>query len=456
VWEAEVAIVSVHAQSELAAIVGEARVATDEASRQKFAIDGKLPEMVVYPSTAEEVAAVLKHAAENNLAVVPCRNATKLMMGNPPRRYDVALCLKSMNNVWYYEPADLVISAEAGMRLGDFQQFIGRDGLWLPLDPPGGAQGSLGGILAANAAGPMRILHGSPRDMVLGMKVATTEGKVIKTGGRVVKNVAGYDLGKLLIGSYGTLGVIVEATVKLFPRPAARETYRLVTGTLGIARELHKRILESSLQPLRIVLLDSEARSLVASNDDSGQQAGGPEIWIEACGSKAVLARIRRDVEGMASAAGSAPAAMDSQSAAAAWERIADFGNSMMIADPQSVVMKAALPIVAVEGFLSRAQQTVENENIRMAGIAQLGVGIVYVGMFPDEKRGTVEAAIRGLREAAAELGGALVIERAPAELKKRLDVWGSAGDDFEVMRRVKTTWDPRGILSPGRFLGGI
>ncbi len=152
------------------------------------------------------------------------------------------------------------------MKLADFQHFVGRRGLWLPLDPAGGSRASIGGILATNSAGPLRLRYGAPRDMVLGMKIATTEGKVIKAGGRVVKNVAGYDLVRLLTGSYGTLGVIIEATFKLFPLPPERATFVFATRTLEIARNLRQRILHSPLEPLRMMLLDAKASTLARAH----------------------------------------------------------------------------------------------------------------------------------------------------------------------------------------------
>src|SRR5256712_11472737 len=250
------------AQAGFAAVVGESRVISGAAECAAYAVDGKVPNWVVYPSSAEQVAGVLSHAAELGLAVVPSRNDTKIGIGNPPRRYDVALSLKEMNRVWHYEPDDLTITVEAGMKLGDLQHFLARRRLWLPLDPPGGPRASLGGILATNSAGALRLPYGSPRDLGPGMKIANTEGKLIKAGGRVVKNVAGYDLVKLLIGSYGTLGVIVEASLKLFPLPAERATFVASIRGLDSARELRRKILNSPLQPLRMALLDATAASI--------------------------------------------------------------------------------------------------------------------------------------------------------------------------------------------------
>ena len=201
------------------------------------------------------------------------------------------------------------------MKLGDFQDFVGREGLWLPLDPRGGARASIGGILATNSAGPLRLRFGSPRDMVLGIKVATTEGKLIKSGGRVVKNVAGYDLCKLLVGSYGTLGVIVEASFKLFPHLAARATFVLQPGTLGLARDLRRRILNSPLEPLCMVLFNTEASSLLHHGPPPGD-AQELELWIEVGGSPRILDRHARDLAEMGRSMGVPSRQLNEQTAA--------------------------------------------------------------------------------------------------------------------------------------------
>ena len=426
---------------------------TDQESRARYAIDGVLPRAVVYPSSAEETASVLASAAERGLAVVPCRNATQLDIGAPPGRYDAALSLKNMASVWYYEPADLVITVEAGMKFGDFQHFVGRDGLWLPLDPPGGAGASIGGILATNAAGPLRILHGTPRDMTLGMKIATVEGKVIKAGGRVVKNVAGYDLGKSLVGSWGTLGVIVEATLKLFPRPARRETYTLIGPTLDRVREFRRNILASPIAPLRMAYLSDETS---AAPRTSASQPEGFEIWIEAGGSERVMARISSEIEAIAKSMGSALAPVESERATAVWERISDFRNALARAHPDAVVLKASLPVAQMEAFLGRALSITGGAGVRTASVSYLGGETVYLGLVPRNSEWPAEATVAQLRAAAEEFGGAMIVERAPAELKRRVSAWGETKDDFAVMQRLKKVWDPKGILSPGRFIGGL
>jgi glycolate oxidase FAD binding subunit len=446
-------------RSELAALLGESKVTSEPAACAAFAVDGKSPACVVYPPSPEQVAALLRYAADHELAVLPCRNATKLDTGNPPQRYDIALSLKELNQVWHYEPADLTISVEPGMKFGDFQYFVARHRLWLPLDPRGGAKASLGGIVATNSAGPLRLRYGSPRDMVLGLKVATTEGKIIKTGGRVVKNVAGYDLGKLLVGSYGSLGVIVEASLKLFPLPAERATFILRAGTLATARDLRRRILHSPLDPLRLTLLDPWAATLVRAGSREPGEAREHEVWIEVGGSTRVIERCEQEVRDLGRAAGSPPqrlARTETGEAEKFWARIADPAAWLKDAYPDGVVLRTTLPIASTEEFLNRAQQEVESESVGLAGLAQVGTGMVTLCLLEPKRAREFSGLVLRLRRAAEDLGGALIVEHCPWEFKSGIEAWGSAGDHFEVMRRVKGVWDPKGILSPGRFLGGL
>ena len=443
-------------RAEFASIVGESRVVSEASACAAYAVDGRVPRWVVYAPSAEQVAAVLHCAAEHDLAVIPCRNATKLSIGNPPRRYDVALSLKEMTRVWHYEPADLTLSVEPGMKLGDLQPFVGRQNLWLPLDPPGGSRASIGGILAANASGPLRLFYGTPRDMALGLKIATTEGKIIKSGGRVVKNVAGYDLMKLAIGSYGTLGVIVEASLKLFPLPVERATFVLPTGTLGIARELRARIVHSPLQPMRLVLLDAAAAGLVRAGSSPTAPVKEPEVWIEVGGSRRVIERYAREFEELGRAAGATVQRLETESAELGWGRIADFRSWLAESHPNPVILKATLPLASSEEFLSRAQQEAESEKLRLASFCQVGVGIVHLVFLEMPAAPAPVALLSRLRQAAVDLGGALGIERCPPEIKARVDAWGATGDDLEVMRKLKSAWDPKGILAPGRFVGSL
>ncbi|MBF8286481.1 MAG: linked oxidase-like protein, partial [Dehalococcoidia bacterium] len=202
--------------TQMGSIVGREGALADVAA---FAVDGLTPQAAVAPSSYEQVAAVMRYAHAEGLAVIPWGGGAHIHVGNVPARYDIALGLSRLNAVVEHEPADLTATVQAGMTLSELQGRLGGAGQLLPLDPPGGERATIGGILAANASGPWRHAFGSARDMTIGLRVVTAEGRITRAGGRVVKNVAGYDLCKLYIGSLGTLGVIVEATFKVASLP---------------------------------------------------------------------------------------------------------------------------------------------------------------------------------------------------------------------------------------------
>ena len=445
-------------QTDFLSVVGESRATTDPAVCAGFAVDGVIPKIAVYPTYAEEVAEILRCAAAGDLTVIPCRNGTKLGIGAPPQRYDIALSLKDMNQVWYYEPDDLVVSVEPGMKFADLQRFLARHRLWIPLDPGGDERASVGGILAANAAGPLRLLYGGPRDMVLGMKIATPDGRIVKTGGRVVKNVAGYDLAKLMIGSYGTLGVIVEATFKLYPQVARRATWIVDPGTLATAREIRRDLLGSFLHPMRMVLLNARAQRLLDRRFSSaGAHMPGTNfaIWIEAGGSDRVIARYADDLGTLAAKHGASLQNIESETAVGIWRQIADFGAGLTGEEQAPTAVRAALPIASGEDFLASAETAAQAEGCEAIGLVQMGVGIVELRLSP-EPRAPSPGLIETLRRAAVGLGGSLVVTRCPSELKAKVDVWGPPGDDFEMMRKLKAAWDHKSTLSPGRLVGGL
>lgn len=444
-------------RAELAEILGETPLTSEAATLANFAVDGQVPDVVIYPSSAEQVAQALKCATGNGLAFIACGGATKLDVGNLPSRYDVALCTRNINKVRYYEPSDLTAGVGAGMALDELQDLLKADGLWLPLDRSGSGKATLGGVVATNASGPLRHFFGAPRDMVVGMQVATTEGKLIRTGGRVVKNVAGYDLGKLLIGSYGTLGVITEVNLKLFPLPAERQTFVLSTGTLGIARDVRRSILTSPVEPLRMVLLDAETAGLVHSGVQPDRlKKTEPQIWVEAGGSQSVIDRTLKELDALGRAVGAKVHTYEREGAERAWQAISDFSNWIGKRHPGAVVLKGTMPVAHSEEFLSLAQQEAQNEKVRLASVAQPGVGILQMGLLGLQNATQSAGLISRIRKAAEKSGGALVIISAAAEVKAQVDVWGTPGTGSELMRKLKATWDPKGTLAPGRFVGSI
>lgn len=446
-------------------IVGEDHCRTDAGTLKKFTVDGVEPRCVVMPRSEDEVARVLRRATDLGLAVIPCCSGTKLEAGAMPRRYDLALNLSAMTSIHSFEPGDLTVSAEPGVTLDAFQKYLQPNRLWAPFDSPGGVKASLGGIVSANASGPLRLKYGSPRDVVLGMRIVTADGRIIKTGGQVVKNVAGYDLARLLTGSFGTLGVIVEISLKLFPLPAGRSTWRIEAPNLDSAHEFRRQLLLSPLGPARMALLDWGAAALARSDALTSAAAHNYQIYTEFFGSERVLARCGQTVVELARSAGALAEPVNGEDAAAAWDRIIDITALLAATYPNIVGLKTMLPIASGEAFMDLAAGEARKLGVPCACVCQNGAGILRACLIPGAE-GMAElpepllrdlsGALSRLRAQALERGGALVIERCSPGLKKHFDVWGPAGSDFALMHKLKDLWDPKGTLSPGRFIGGL
>jgi FAD/FMN-containing dehydrogenase len=230
---------------ELAGIAGQDRIKTDPTVTAQYAVDGLVPKAVVYPKDTRMVAALVQCACRANLAMIPWGSGTKMAMGNPPRRLDLVLCMARMNHMLDVDTANLTITVEAGVKFRDVQarlateedrcylpledlkteagEFVCSDrshsGCFLPLDPPFSEKATIGSIVATNTTGPRRLLYGMPRDLVLGVRFATPKGDIVGAGGKTVKNVSGYDVSKLMIGSLGSLGILCEMTLRLLPLP---------------------------------------------------------------------------------------------------------------------------------------------------------------------------------------------------------------------------------------------
>lgn len=385
------------------------------------AVAGLTPSLVVSPSTVDDVAAALALANDAGAAVIPWGAGGRMHVGMPPERYDLALDLRRLDRVVEYEPADLTVTVEAGIALDDLQRRLGEHGQWLPLDPPRGPHDTVGGLLATNASGPSRHRYGTARDLLIGIRVALPAGELVKAGGRVVKNVAGYDLGKLHIGALGTLGVIVQASFKVAPLPAASADVHL-DAPLSDVMSITSRLIEARLA----------VESLVVS------KAAGASAWdlhIRFAGSAAAVERSQRELVGLA------PNKAESSDV--------HLGATLTLVQSGTVVLRASvLPTTVTETCLATAA-------IGAAVVAYPTAGIVY-GAWPDA--GSVSAdALRDLRSHAVESGrGALILERGPVELKRTLGVWGNPRADFALMRHLKDEFDPKRILNPGRYVGGL
>src|SRR5205809_3384406 len=243
----------------LAERLGRERVVIDPSALAAATIDGRTPRWIVRPASIEHVAAVLAIAWDENLAVVPRGAGTALLLGAPPSRVDIVLDLCGLDRVLEDHPDDLTVSVEAGVTAGGLAERLAGRRQWLPMDPPGWRRRTLGGMIATNAAGPLRARYGALRDLVLGVRFVQADGVVTWRGARVVKSVTGYDVPKLMVGALGTLGVLCELTLRLQPMPEAEQTWLATFTSVEAAQAFAARVVNSPLQPMRLELLNEAA-----------------------------------------------------------------------------------------------------------------------------------------------------------------------------------------------------
>lgn len=443
---------------QLGRFVSAGEVRTDAAAGERFRVDGAMPAAVAEPADTRELIEIIRWARANRAALLPVTSGAYLPLGNPPRALDVAVSLARLNRVLHYDPGDLTLSVEPGIPLAQVQELLGKDGLVLPADPPYAEQAAIGGLLAANASGPLRYAYGTWRDFVLGMKFVTGEGKLVKSGGRVVKNVAGYDLSKLMIGSLGTLAVLTEISFKVFPRPPAQATFVTAFAEMGMALEMRSRMVQSVWQPRAIELLSPEMAGLLST------QPLSPRHWslvTSIGGVEPVIRRYQNDFSFLGREMKAAQFdVLRGQDESMAWRALRAPVERARAATPAATVVKAALPLTQVGTFLHKAGAVAASYKLPAAASAHAGSGIAYVYLLPPE--GTPDSA-RGLAQAATEmihagnnLGGRVTLPWCPADVKQEVNVWGPLRDDFPLMQKLKVQFDPEGILNPGRFVGGL
>jgi glycolate oxidase FAD binding subunit len=442
-------------QQRLSEIVGGEHLAAGAAAAA-CAVDGVAPTLAVHPGTQEQVEAVVSACGSAGAAVAPCGGGTTLGMGNPPARLDVALCLDRLTRIVEFDAANLVVTAEAGVRLADLGRALAAKGEFLPLDPAGMEARTVGGVIATNASGPGRLLYGLARDLVLGMRVVLGSGERIRCGGKVIKNVSGYDMNKVFIGSLGTLGIVTEVTFKLLPLPATRATIAGAFSDLGRAAAVVKRTLESFLLPEAMELLD--ARAMAAAPCLALAGAGGYGLAVSLAGSPETVARQVRDfTQSFADGGGAKTATLGAEESPAAWHEIRDvLGRA--VGGAERIAIKIGVPISQTATFVAKAEAPMRRHGWRGGVAAHAGSGVIRAaygltaGSLPELVRDEIE----GLRREAEAAEGSLVVEAAPVPVKRVLEAWGKPGEGFAVMRRLKAEFDPRGFLNPGRFLGGI
>ena len=431
---------STSTQSLRAALAERAPDAVTEAT-ESDAVAGVRPRVIVTPGSEEEVAAVLAFADREGLKVLPRGGGTQIGLGFPPSGGDILLSTTRLSAIVEHAPHDQTVSVLPGLPLADLQAALARTRQWLALDPSTGPAATLGGLIAANPSGPRRLRYGGVRDQIIGVRVALADGTIAKGGGKVVKNVAGYDLPKLFTGSLGTLGVIVGATFRLYPLAAAARTLTLRSPDLAALGELALRVTASQLVPAAIDIAGAtdEDDATFAVSFETGGDAAAEEQASEA---RALAGTLGATAQTLAGAAEDA-----------LWERLDAGLAPSPAAGGTSLLLKASVVPTGVARWLARLGTAAREGNARARWRAHAGHGLIFARL-----EGNVDALIsfvEPLRAAARAEQGSLVVADAPPSIAGQVDVWGPSAA-LDVMRALKARFDPHGTLNPGRFVGGI
>jgi len=470
---------------ELAGIAGQDRLKTDPGVTAQYAVDGVVPKAVVFPKDTRMVSAIVQCACRGNLAMVPWGSGTKMAMGNPPKRLDLVVCMARMNHMLDVDTANLTITVEAGVKFRDVQarlateedrcylpledlkteagEFVCSDrshsGCFLPLDPPFSERATLGGIVAANSTGPRRLLYGLPRDLVLGVRFVTPKGDIIGAGGKTVKNVSGYDVSKLMIGSLGSLGVLCEMTLRLLPLPEKMETLLFSFDSFSDAGAFAGAVLGTKLLPAAVEVAN---RAAFENMDFRGSMDFSPSSYVVLVALEAfdeAVARMRKELLAMAphfKAKGHALVQEDKHRLF--WLTVGELQGTAFQRIPRLVALQLNYPFSAWKTIFEFADQTLSLAHLDHTMLCHTGNGLTLINLLPKPKGVDDKSLVEAVRTLLAECrnaGGNLIVQRAPVKLKKTLPVWGEPGSDLPLMKRIRVEIDPANLMNPGRFAVG-
>jgi glycolate oxidase FAD binding subunit len=437
---------------ELRHIVGASGVLSEAAS-VSYAFDGCLPKAVVLPRTVQEIQDVLQFAAKQDLSVMPAGTGTKLGIGNLPPKVDIVLTTTHLNSVVEYEPADLTVTVEAGIRLADLQTELAKHRQYLALNPPYAERCTIGGIVATNTSGSFRLRHGTARNQVLGMRVVHANGTLVKSGGKVVKNVAGYDLNKLYIGAFGTLGIITEVALKLSPIPTRQSILAARFRDIQNAINTGLSIVGSQTLPMFVNLFvnsDPTPGGTEAPTDENKTL-----LVVGFGGDPETVAWQLTQCQGIMEQNGAIGVTIaEGESLQHLQGTVQEFSEDNK--NTEIIVAKLNLKRTDVAEFAAQIVEANWACDVQM--MALLGSGVLYVTLpvTSDTDYQSLANALTQLRQTAMSRQGNLIIEVAPPELKRHIDVWGSVEGTLSLMKQIKAKFDPAGLLNPGRFVSSI
>jgi glycolate oxidase FAD binding subunit len=427
-------------------LAGVENVITQKAGLAPYTLEGLVPGALVKPRDKAELAAIMKFAVTEKLMTVPWGGGSKMSAGNVPSRVDLVVHTGGLTKIIDEDLPNLSISVEAGLPLSELQRRLGEAGrgFFLPLDPPGTEKSTVGGLVATNAGGPRRFLYGTARDHILGLKFISPQGQEVAAGGKTVKNVAGYDLTKLLIGSWGTLGIISEITFKVLPLPERKTTFLVTLPDLAGAWELVRKLLHSFYYPAALELFSAAAARRLGR-----PLASGYLLAVAFEGFREDVERFEGDFAGLSDQPTGHRENLQDADEKNFWKDVYGLADLLKGEDRGLTIFKFNVPPAQLPSFLAFGEAELARQAPGSLWTSNAGSGIVTVFLPSPPDLGVMEKITRQ----AAAVGGNFLLLAAPWQVKEKYDVWGLPGNSRGIMKRIKEEFDPAGIMNHGRFI---
>ena len=439
------------ASDQLADLLGPEAV-VDARQLPEYAIRSFTPYAAVKPTDPDAVSSVLAWATGAGAAVYPVGGRTQTDLGNPPARPGIAIDLCNLDRLVDFQPADLTITAQAGMTISGLQSILAQEGKYVPISAPLAGKATIGGTLATGLSGPLRSAYGLPRDWLIGIRVIDAAGTQTSAGGKVVKNVTGYDLNRLYTGSLGTLAIITEATFKIAPAPAEWAVIVADFTSNAEATAACRSLQSQPYAPLGLHVLNPAAAQRVAGPD---LVTGYGPVAIAIIGGRPSSVRRRLTDTSLLWLDDAAMLQIRRDEAITLIEALADLPADPT--DPPTVSLRINTPPAALPELLAMSARELAGTPAGIAVDVGFGGGrLLWWDDFTAADPVSIAETLRTIQADAARLGGSAVIERCPESVKQHLDVWGPLPSSMTIMRRLKSQFDPAGILNPGRFIGGL
>ncbi|KIL45814.1 FAD-binding oxidoreductase [Jeotgalibacillus soli] len=441
----------------------ESRILTEKADLVSYSFDASFgtyfPELVLQPLSAGEVAGIVKLANEYKIPIYPRGAGTSLSGGPLPVHGGIVLDFSQWNQLLIVDPEDTVAIVSPGVITANIDKEAKKHGLMYPPDPSSSHVSTIGGNLAENAGGPRGLKYGVTKDYVLGLEIVTAEGEIIRTGGRTIKNVTGYDLTKLIVGAEGTLGIITEATLQLIPRPQASKTLMVIFADIVDAGRAISSVLTSGIMPSKMEIMDQASIAAVEAYEPVGLPVDVDAIiLIELDGHPLAIEDESEKVKQVCLDLGARKVviAKNDHAAAELWRARKLVSPAIVRTKPTKISEDATIPRSKIPEMFKRLQEIKKKYQVDLVVFGHAGDGNLHPNIITNiqdkEEMKRVEKAVEEIFATAIELGGTLSGEHGIGTMKAPFMEMELGEIGVEMMKRMKTAWDPNNILNPGKI----